>query len=185
MPAPQSAPPPARPAGRFFINEGPPGGVGSDGVRLHFGQLRRADEVLRLRRQGQVEGDDVALGENLVGGGAGDAVGLGVRLSQKGGGPAPSCRSPGPAGPSRRWPQAQDADGAAGHVPGGDLLPVALAAVLVNEHRLAGHRQEQGHYVVRHRFSVGPTVRETLISRGLGGVQINVVHPHAVIWRWP
>lgn len=54
-----------------FINEAAPGGVDQDGVRLHFGQLRRADEVLRLRRQGQVEGDDVALGENLVGGGAG------------------------------------------------------------------------------------------------------------------
>ena len=67
-----------------FINEAAPGGVDQDGVRLHFGQLRRADEVLRLRRQGQVEGDDVALGENLVGGGAGDAVGLGVRLVPEG-----------------------------------------------------------------------------------------------------
>lgn len=72
MPAPQRRPASSSVQQGVFINGGRPRAVL---IRMASGFIlassARADEVLRLRRQGQVEGDDVALGENLVGGGAG------------------------------------------------------------------------------------------------------------------
>ena len=118
-----------------------------------------------------MEGDDVALGENLVGGGAGDAVGLGVRLVPEG-----SWASTFMPKPWARWATLRPMASGPGcrccrrSRPGGDLLPVALAAVLSMSTVLrATARSRPG--VVRHRLSVGAHRAGDLDIPGLGGVR--------------
>jgi hypothetical protein len=46
----------------FLVNVWPAGGVDEDGRRLHAGELLAAKHPLRLRREGRMHRDEVALG---------------------------------------------------------------------------------------------------------------------------
>ena len=124
---------------------------------LHRPEPGAAHEAERLGRRRRVHADDVGFGEHLVERGVGGVGGVGVERDH----PHPQTLEA-PSGGASDRPEADDADGLSGELPGPEPLvgdrpvdehPVG-AQVGVGGDDATGHREEQGHGELGHGIGV-------------------------------